>query len=354
MNTPIRVALASYGMSGRVFHAPLLAQHPHFSIRRILRRSGSGPMPDDPGVRISTAYEELLADPDVDLIVVNTPDRFHYAMAKQALEAGKHVVVEKPFTQTVEQGLELIRLAEARQLLLTVFQNRRWDSDFLTVRKVIEEQLLGTLVEFESHFDRYRPLINRSSWKERSETGVGAVNNLGSHMIDQALILFGMPHAVTAHTAMVRPESEVEDWYDIRLHYPSVRVCLRSTYLARELGPRYTLHGTLGSFLKYGMDIQEAALTEGLLPGTPDWGREPEAQRGLLHTERNGSVVREFFETLPGNYMAFYDSVYETLVHGAPVAVRAEEALDVIRIITAVHQSADERRTIPIDPHALR
>ncbi|HLP17955.1 MAG TPA: Gfo/Idh/MocA family oxidoreductase [Bacteroidota bacterium] len=348
MKDTINVGLASFGMSGRVFHAPLLSQHPQFSLVNILQRHGDDALQLYPYVRISTTFEQLLNDRGIDLIVVNTPDRFHFEMARQALEAGKHVVVEKPFTQTPDEGRELIRIAEEKKLLLTVFQNRRWDSDFLTVKKVIAEGLVGPIVEFESHFDRYRPVVKKDSWKERSDTGAGVVFNLGSHMIDQALVLFGMPEAVTAHTAIVRPGGEIEDWYDIRLHYADRRVSLRSSYLVRELGPRYILHGTLGSFLKPGMDPQEAALTKGGLPGGKDWGREPDGQMGLLHTEKDGEVFRGYVETARGNYMAFYDSVYEAIGGGSPPAVTAREGLDVVRVIDAVHRSVRERRTIEL------
>jgi len=348
MKDTIAVGLASFGMSGRVFHAPLLSQHKNFSITRVVRRSGDDAIPEYPDALVSRSYDELLRDEDVDLIIVNTPDRFHHSMAKLALEAGKHVVVEKPFTQTHEEGLELVRLAAEKHLVLTVFQNRRWDGDFLTVKKVIEEKMIGRLVEFESHFDRYRPAVQQESWKEQAATGAGVVYNLGSHMIDQALVLFGRPDAVTAHTAVIRPGGEVDDWYDIRLHYPDVRVSLRSSYLVRELGPRYILHGTQGSFLKPGIDPQEAALTRGELPGSPGWGKEPDAQMGLLHTENKGDVFRGYVETIPGNYMAFYDSVYDAIAGGRPPAVTAREGLHVVRIIAAVQQSVAERRTIDV------
>lgn len=348
MKDTIAVGLASFGMSGRVFHAPLLAQHKKFSVTRILQRTGDEARSAYPDVGVVRTYDELVNDSELDLVVVNTPDRFHYAMTKQALEAGKHVVVEKPFTQTCDEGRELVRLANEKRLLLTVFQNRRWDGDFLTIKKVIEETMTGRLVEFESHFDRYRPVVQAGSWKEQAATGAGVVYNLGSHMIDQALVLFGKPGAVTAHTGVIRPGGEVDDWYDIRLHYPGVRVSLRASYLVRELGPRYILHGTLGSFLKTGIDLQEAALASGIPPGGPDWGKEPEETMGLLHTENKGNVFRGFVETIPGNYMAFYDSVYEALAHGHPPAVTAQEGLNVVTVIAAVQQSAAERRTIDI------
>lgn len=348
MNDTIAVGLASYGMSGRVFHAPLLTQHEHFTIARICKRSTTDAIPELPDTNVSASYDELLADDAIDLIVVNTPDRFHYAMTREALEAGKHVVVEKPFTQTSDEGRELIRLAEEKHLVLTVFQNRRWDGDFLTVKKVIQERMIGRVVEFESHFDRYRPAVQTASWKEQAATGAGIVYNLGSHMIDQALVLFGRPEAVTAHTGVIRPDGEVDDWYDIRLHYPETRVSLRASYLVRELGPRYILHGTLGSFLKSGIDPQEAALTRGERPGGAHWGTGPEDHMGLLHTENKGDVFRGYVETIPGNYMAFYDSVYEAIAGGRAPAVTAREALAVVEVIDAVRRSNAERRTIDL------
>ena len=340
----IGVGLAAFGMSGRVFHAPLLKANTHFRIRRVMERSKDEARKHLPGILISRSFEELLADESVQLVVINTPDSSHYALAKQGLEAGKHVVVEKPFTRTVAEAEELIALSRRVGRVLTVFQNRRWDGDFLTVQKILRDGLLGRLVDYEAHWDRYRNFIQQGSWKERADSGTGLLQNLGPHLIDQALVLFGMPEAVTAHLRVVRTGGAVSDWYHIRLHYPNVGVVLSSSYLARDPSPRFVLHGTLGSFVKHGIDPQEQALAGGGTPGSRGWGTEPESAWGLLTAE--GTPEKRKVETLPGNYTAFYDNLYDCIAHNGEIAVRPEEAADVIRIIEAATKSDAEKRTV--------
>ncbi len=346
MDRRIIVGIASFGMSGRVFHAPLLKHHRNFAIKRILERSRDDARTLYPDAIITRTFEELLEDDEIELVVVNTPDQTHFEFAKKVLQAGKHVVVEKPFTQTVAQGEELIALAREKGVMLTVFQNRRWDGDFLTVQEIVKKKMLGRLVDFESHFDRYRYGIQPDTWKERADAGAGLVYNLGSHMIDQALVLFGMPEAVTAHCRIVRTGGEIDDWYDIKLHYHNLNVCTKSSYLVRELGARYILHGTLGSFIKHGLDPQEEALKQNQAPGGSDWGKESQEWWGLLNTEVNGTQRRVVVETRPGNYGTFYNDVYDCLVHRTNPPVQPEDALNVIRIIEAAKKSNEERRTI--------
>lgn len=335
-------------MSGRIFHAPLLTHHDKFTLKRIVQRSGDDAKALYPGAIVSSSPDELLNDREIDLIVVNTPDQTHYDLAKRCLEAGKHIVVEKPITQTVEQAEELIDVAHRCGRVLTVFHNRRWDGDFLTVRSILREQKLGRLVEFESHYDRYRNFIQPGTWKERSDAGAGILYNLGSHMIDQALVLFGMPEAVTAHLRIVRTGGEVEDWYDVRLHYPDVNVLLRGSYLVKELGPRYILHGTNGSFVKVGLDPQEEALKQGKNPHDAGWGTESAECWGVLNVENDGTSRRTKVETIPGNYSAFYDNVFDGITKGIELAVKPEEAAIVIRIIDAARRSSQQRQTIGI------
>jgi predicted dehydrogenase len=232
--------------------------------------------------------------------------------------------------------------------MLAPFHNRRWDGDFLTVQEIVKKKLLGRLVDFESHFDRYRFGIQPDTWKERADAGTGLLYNLGSHMIDQALVLFGMPEAVTAHIRIVRTRGEVDDWYDIKLHYHDLTVSTKSSYLVKELGPRYILHGTLGSFVKHGLDPQEDELNKGLLPGGSEWGKESQEWWGLLNTEINGTQRRVVVETKPGNYGAFYNDVYDCIVHHTNPPVQPEDALNGIRIIEAAKRSNQERRTISL------
>jgi scyllo-inositol 2-dehydrogenase (NADP+) len=346
MDRKIKTALCSFGMSGKVFHAPLLSSHPGFELAAVVERSKDEARKIYPAVRIFRSINDILHDNTIELVVVNTPDNTHYQYAKQALEAGKNVVVEKPFTLRSKDAYSLVKLADQKKLMLTVFQNRRWDSDFLTVKKVVEENLLGRLVEFESHFDRYRNFIQSNTWKEKP--GTGTLYNLGSHMIDQALILFGKPEAVMADIRALRTGSEVDDSYQLWLYYPGIRVTLKASYLVREPGPRYILNGTLGSFLKYGIDPQEEALKNGFLPGNPDWGTEPEENWGLLNTEFNNKPIYKKLESLHGNYPGFYDNIYNYLVRGIPLAMHPEESALVIRVIEAAFRSHRLRKAISI------
>jgi scyllo-inositol 2-dehydrogenase (NADP+) len=345
------VGIASYGMSGEIFHAPLLNVHPGFEILSILERTKDKSRERYPDVRIVKTYRELLEDNRIGLVIVNTPDFLHYEMTREALLAGKHVIVEKPFVQDSGKGKELIDLAKSRNLLLTVFHNRRWDGDFLTVRKILDQGFLGRLVEYEAHFDRYRNFIQQDTWKEDPASGTGTLFNLGSHLIDQAIVLFGKPTDVYADIRMHRSGGQIDDAFTLLLGYPEPRVTLKASYLVREAGPRYALHGTEGSFLKYGIDPQEEALKNGSLPGGPDWGTEPETDWGLLHTESGGKSFlgksfRGKYETLPGNYNKFYDDIHRALNEHREPSVTAEQANLVIRIIEAAQESNRSGRKI--------
>lgn len=337
---PIQTALASYGMSGSVFHAPFLDIHPMFEIRTIVERTKDNARKRYPYVHIARSFEEMLTDPEIQLVVVNTPDVTHYTYARQALLAGKNVVVEKPLVFDVKEGEELVALAKEKDLLLAVYQNRRWDGDFLTVKKVIDSGVLGRIVEFNSTYQRYRNFIQPGTWKEKADKRVGLTYNLGSHMIDQAVALFGMPTAVYADIDQVRDHSAVDDYYHIQLIYPHVKVCLRASYLMREETPRYSVHGTSGSFIKYGLDPQEELLKTGASPVGTDWGKEDEAYWGTLNTDINGLHFRGKIETIPGNYAAFYDDIYYALSNHIQPQTAAEHVLSVIRIIDAAFKSA--------------
>ncbi|MGW8316633.1 MAG: Gfo/Idh/MocA family protein, partial [Bacteroidales bacterium] len=238
---PISVAISSYGMSGLVFHGPLLEAHPGFRISKILERNRNDSDGKHPGALLVRAYEAILEDPEIELVVVNTPDHLHYEMATLALEAGKHVVVEKPVTLRAGQVARLASLAASRKRVLSVFQNRRWDGDFLTVKEVIRSGELGRLVSFESHFDRYRKEI-KDSWKDQSN-GTGTLYNLGSHLVDQALVLFGLPQRLFCDVRLLRDGAKTDDSFDLFLHYDHCKCLLRSSYLVREPGPRFILHG---------------------------------------------------------------------------------------------------------------
>jgi scyllo-inositol 2-dehydrogenase (NADP+) len=345
MNT-IGVGLASYGMSGEVFHAPLLSVNPGFEIISIFERTRSLSRERYPQAKIIRNYHELLSDERIELVLVNTPDRFHFEMAREALEAGKHVILEKPFVMDSREGDKLISIAKNQKRLLSVFQNRRWDGDFLTVREILEKGLLGRLVEYEAHFDRYRNFIQQNTWKEDPVAGTGTLFNLGSHLIDQALVLFGKPEHINADIRIQRTGGKIDDAFTLWLGYPEVKVTIKASYLVREPGPRYLLHGTEGSFLKHGIDPQEEALKKGELPGGPAWGREAQEEWGRLNTEigaHNGP-----YKTLPGNYLAYYENIYQALTGKADLEVKAAQANLVVKVIEAAIKSSQSGNRVNI------
>lgn len=348
----IKTGIASFGMSGQVFHAPFIYTNPHFQLCTIVERSKELSRERYPDATIVRSLPELLADKDIELVVINTPDSTHYEYAKMALEAGKHVIVEKPFTTDTAQAEELIALARSKSLMLSVYQNRRWDADFLTVKDIINKELLGRLVEFESTFARYRNYIKPNTWKETGSAGGGLTYNLGSHLIDQAVQLFGMPEAVYANIATLRTGGQVDDYFQIHLLRPQLnpelRITLKSSYLMRVPEPRFVLHGTLGSYVKHGIDVQEEALLKGEMPDQSNWGEEDEENWGILHTEAAGETLYGKYPSRPGDYNAFYQNIYEHLRLGKPLATDACYVSNVIRIIEAAYDSSREEKVISL------
>jgi predicted dehydrogenase len=345
---PISTALLSYGMSGLVFHGPLIKVHSGFHLSTIVQRKSSIPPALFPKAKIVQQVEEVIQDPSIELVVVNTPNSTHYDFTTQALNAGKHVIVEKPFTVSTKEANDLIALAKEKKRVLTVFQSRRWDGDFLTVKRVIENKLVGKLVEFEAHYDRFRNYIEPNTWKEEKASGTGILYNLGSHMLDQILVLFGMPLDVDARVGIQRPGGQVDDYYDIRLHYNGFHVIVKSSYLVREQGPRYILHGTEGSFTKYGSDLQEQALKDGGIPGSPGWAVENKESWGKLNATVGGVHMEGQIETTPGNYPGFYKNVFEAIRENKPLEVKAEEARDVIKLIEACYESNELHKAVKL------
>lgn len=335
-------------MASQVFHAPLVRAQQRLALTCVLERHGQRSRLRYHYVQIVRSMEELLAH-DVELIIIATPNASHYELAAQALESGRHVVVDKPFTLSSAEAGELIAMAEGAGTVLTVFHNRRWDGDFLTLRKLLEEQRLGRVVEFESHFDRYRPQLRAGVWRESQEPGAGSLWDLGPHLLDQAVVLFGTPQAVTAQVGRQRQGAQADDSFTILLHYAGLTATLKAGMLVREPGPRFTVHGTLGSYVKHGLDPQEEALKNGRSPQERDWGREPEDRWGILNSERNGHGVRQRYPTLPGRYQDFYTNVCDAISKGTPPPVRAEEAQTVVRLIELAYQSSQERRTVELD-----
>jgi scyllo-inositol 2-dehydrogenase (NADP+) len=341
----IKTALLSYGMSGKVFHAPFLTLHPGFELAGAWERSKHLIQKDYPEVKSYPSFEELLAD-DIELVVVNTPVDTHFEYAKKAMEAGKHIIVEKAFTTTAAEAEELDALAKAKGLKLTVYQNRRWDSDLKTVKSVIESGDLGDVVEASIRFDRYNPNLSPKAWKEGANAGAGVLKDLGPHIIDQAIYLFGYPEAVFADIRTLREGSQVDDNIDILLYYADKRVNLHAGFFNREQLPGYIIQGRKGSFFKARADVQEDTLKTGAKPNLADWGTEPEEKSGLLHTEANGEVVRKTIPTLQGNYYELFEGVYKAITEGATEPVTAEDGARVMKIIDAAIESSAQRKVI--------
>jgi scyllo-inositol 2-dehydrogenase (NADP+) len=345
----VKTALCSFGMSGWVFHAPFIHLHDGFELYAVFERTKNLAEEKYPGIKTFRSLEAMLADDAIELVIVNTPNYTHFEYAKLALLAGKHVVIEKPFTNTVAEAEELIALAKKQNKKLSVYQNRRWDSDFKTVQKVVQQKLLGEVVEAEIHFDRYSETLSYKQHKETPGPGAGILYDLGPHLIDQALQLFGMPTAVFADTTNLRPISQVDDYLELILFYNNLRVRLKSGYLVRELLPAYIFHGTKGSFIKPRADVQEIDLQKSKSPAESDWGTEPEEGKGLLHTDKDGqNVIREYISSERGNYMAYYDGLHQALRHDKPLPVSAEDGLKVICIIEAAFKSVEEKNIVQL------
>jgi len=343
----LKTVLLSYGMSGKVFHAPFLQLHPGFELTGSWERSKKLIQQDYPDVKSYASLEELLAD-DSELVTVNTPVDTHFEYAKKVLEAGKHALVEKAFTTTVAEAEELQAIAKGKGLKLAVFQNRRWDSDLMTVKKVLDENLLGDIVEAEFRFDRYNPLLSPKAWKESSNPGAGVLMDLGSHLIDQAVYLFGFPNAVFADIRRLRENSQVDDDFSITLYYPDKRVKLHAGFFVREGVPAYALHGRKGSFLKQRGDIQEDVLKTGQKPDLDDWGTESEDKAGFLHTEHDGELFRKHIPTIQGNYYSLFDGLYKSITENTDEPVTAEDGIRVMKIIEAAQQSSKEKKVIDL------
>jgi len=359
----IGVGVIGYGLGGRVFHAPFVNAVPGLKLVSILQRKGDDAAKAFPHVRIDRSLDDLLADKSISLVVVTTPNETHFVLARRALEAGKHVVVDKPFASTSAEALELAALAKTQGLLVIPFHNRRWDGDFLTVKKLLAESAVGRLVTFESHFDRFRPTARENTWKEAENPANGMLFDLGPHLVDQALVLFGTPAAITASVRADRDHSDIEDVFDITLHYPApngktLLAYCRATYLACINAPRFTLHGTHGSYQKYGVDPQEPALVGGAKlpvlgsPGSDAWLEEKESAWGRLVVAPTPSdptiLVDKQVRTLPGDYRGFYANVRDAILGVAPLAVTPEDAYRVIKLLELARVSSAEARTLPV------
>ncbi|MEO8365039.1 MAG: oxidoreductase [Pseudoxanthomonas sp.] len=343
MQPILNVALVGYGFVGKVFHAPLIANIPGLRLHTVVSSDATKVLADHPGVRVVAEPETAFADPEINLVVIAAPNPVHAALASAALAQGKHVVVDKPFTVTVQQAKQVVADAEQAGRIVSVFQNRRWDADFLTVRKLIAEGALGDVMEFHSHFDRYRPVV-ADRWRERDEPGSGLWYDLGPHLLDQALQLFGMPEAVFADIALQRDGAMAADYFHVLLRYPKLRVVLHAGSLVSGQPLRFAVHGTRASYLKQGLDPQEDALRKGETPGREGWGIDP--LPGVLRTETTEGVRTDAVESIPGNYVHYYAAMRDAVVHGNPAPVTPQQALEVMAILEWAQESSTTRREI--------
>ncbi len=356
MAEEIGVGIIGFGLAARVFHAPFVCAVPGLRLAAIVQRTGEEAAKAYPAVKLVRSVEELLGDAAIRLIVVATPNETHFALAKQALAAGKHVVIDKPFAATSAEAGELVELAKQKGVRVCPFHNRRWDGDFLTVKKILAEGLLGRLVTFESHFDRFRPILREGTWKEASGEANGLLMDLGPHLVDQAVALFGMPKTVTASVRTDRDESRIEDAFDIRLGYDGVLAWCRSSMLACDNSSRFLLHGTAGSFRKEGLDQQEPRILAGAkVPPMGDavkWLEEDESMWGTLTVAPNpadpGTLVRTRVRTEMGDYRCFYANVRDAVNGQAELMVPSGEGFNVVRLLELARQSSSEGRTIAV------
>jgi len=342
----LNVALCSYGMSGKVFHAPLITAEPLLHLHSILQRSSYSALADYPDVHIAKTFEEILANPKIDIVVVNTPNEHHYPMTKAALLAGKHVVTEKPFTLSLNEGEELIALAKQQQKILAVFHNKRLETDHLTVQKILHDGVLGRIVEIEWHYDRYRNVITHKAWKEDNLPGSGTWFDLGVHMLDSMLTLLGRPQAVSADMRSLRRAEGSTDYFNVYFHYADIRVLLRSNTFVSEKGATVSIHGDKGSFLKFGQDVQEQQLIKGMLPYQPNWAKHGEDNFGTLHTQQENGSKRVTIESERGCYEAFYRNIADAILDKDSLRFPAQQALLAVEMLLAAEESNRVQKTI--------
>lgn len=342
----LKAGLVGFGISGKTYHAPFLVTSKQFQLVSVLERNRQDSKEKYPFVNVVKTIEELIGDAGIDIVIITTPNDTHFPYAKAALEAGKHVILEKPFTNTSEEARQLVDIARNSGKILSVYQNRRYVSDFFTIKEILDKKLLGEVHTFEGHYDRYRSEARPHAWREAPLPGSGILYDLGAHLIDQAQVLFGLPKSITADIRQQRPHARVDDYFDLRLDYGFLKVILQAGMLVREPGPRYLIHGTEGSFIKFGEDPQEARLRAGELPLGEDWGQEPEEWYGLLHTVIDGKTIKKEYPSLRGDYGLYYKSVYETIVNNAPLTEKPEHGYNTIKLIELAFESHRQQRTI--------
>jgi scyllo-inositol 2-dehydrogenase (NADP+) len=338
MSLPIVTGILSFGMSGRIFHAPFVHAHPGFRFKAVLERNQKNAVQYYPDVVSYDSIDDLLNEKEIELIIVNTPNQLHYEHARLALQAGKHVLIEKPVTATLAQLLELYDLAKQQEKHLLVYQNRRWDSDFLSVKEVIESGRLGNLIEVHFRFDRYKPVLSPKAFKETGGMEAnGLVYDLGPHLLDQVISLFGKPLTSNKVTASHREGSEVVDYFSFQLTYPhQLTVYVTSSLLVAQPLPSFVLHGTAGSYIKDRCDVQEDQLDQSIKPTDPQYGIEPDGCEGRLTlTGLNNEKTVEQVPSYKGNYLNLFEAVYQTIANGALYPITDEHIAWQVELLEA-------------------
>jgi scyllo-inositol 2-dehydrogenase (NADP+) len=343
MSESIRTGVIGFGLAGRIFHTAVIAATPGLTLASIVQRTGDDAAKAYPDVKIARSIDELLEDDSIRLVVVATPSADHHEHAAQCLKAGRNVLIDKPFTLTSDEAQELIQLARERNLLLTAYQSRRWDGDFVTLKQVIASGELGRIVTFESHMDRYRAEPRKHAWRESGGPGGGILFDLGAHLIDQATVLFGDPTSVWADVRAEREGAKADDAFDVQMKFDGATALLRSTLTAATPGPRFAVHGTRGSFTKFGIDPQEDQLKAGMKFTDAGFGEEPENQWGVLQIA--GEPPRKI-ETAAGDYRGLYANVRDALLGTGKLEVIAEQALRTTRLIELCRESAASGCTV--------
>jgi predicted dehydrogenase len=336
----IRVGLIGYGYAGRVLHAPLIRAVPGLHLTTVASTKREQVQAELGPVKVCSADE--IAHEEVDLIVIATPNTEHFPLALAAMEAGKDVVLDKPFTLNLEEAKGLRAAAARTGRMLTVFQNRRWDSEVLAIKDVLQRGLLGRVVQFDCRMNRYRPHV-RQRWREEPGPGAGLWFDLGPHLIDLTLHLFGVPNSIQADLAIQREGGLTDDWAHVLLSYDHMRVVLEATLLASGPLPRSVLHGTNGSWVKYGLDVQEAQLQAGMSPLDAQFGIDPTKS---YFYGGDGSTLE--LDSVRGDQVEFYRAVRDAIREGKAAPVSLEDAIAVMTILEASFKSAEEKRTLPL------
>ncbi len=340
----LNVGLVGFGFAGKVFHAPVIRVVEGLRLTTIVQRSGA-PNPRYSDVRFVRSVVELLTRA-IDLVVIATPNASHHPIAKQCLLAGRHVVIEKPLSTTVAEADELVRLGNETGRVLSVYQNRRYVGDFVTLQQLLSAGVLGRVTIYEAHFDRFRPQLKLAAWREQPQPGSGIWFDLGAHLLDQALVLFGIPQAISADIRIEREGAVTDDAFDVTLHYAHMRALLRASMLATSPGPTFTVHGTAGSFVKHGLDPQEAALKAGRTPDESNWDAEPPEMYGTLTTPEGTRKI----PTIPTSFTHYYENVRDAILGKAQLAVMPEQALNVMRGLELAAVSSRKRCVLPWTP----